>query len=320
LQISGFEDNYPLFFALMKFNQLNSVNFGLISGKPTNMKTTALKIVFLLFCFNAYTQRAFVGVFGGLAGYNGDLTSGIFPKKVTNGAFGITASYELTDNIFVRAGYSYAIVGGADRFNSDPGLVSRNLSFETQIREFSLLGEYYLINLYDKKISPYGFAGLAYFKFNPYAYDAGKNKIFLQPLGTEGQGIAGYTAKPYKLSQLAIPFGGGVKFAITNDIRIGIEFGLRKLFTDYLDDLSGNYADLNDLLTANGALSVAMSYRADELVTGNPAYPAKGAQRGSSLVKDYYYFTGIHFTFRFGGEGSETSLKKYRLGCPSSPL
>jgi len=190
------------------------------------------------------------------------------------------------------------------------------------VHEFSAVGEYYLFNLYERRISPYGFVGLAVFKFDPYAFDPAKNKVLLQRLSTEGQGITGY-GKQYKLTQLAIPFGGGVKYAINENMRIGLELGMRKLFTDYLDDISGNYADPNDLLAAKGQLSVDMSFRGDEVPSGSPTYPAKGAQRGSPKAKDFYYFTGIHFTYRIGGNGGSGGgggmgrRKNPRMGCPT---
>jgi opacity protein-like surface antigen len=267
-------------------------------------------------------QRFHVGVFGGLAAYNGDLTDKIYPKKVTNGAIGITANYELTDNIMLRAGYTYAIVGGADRFSKDQELINRNLSFETKLNEFSLVGEYYLQNLYDHRWSPYAFAGLAVYKYNPYAYDPANNKVYLKPLSTEGQGLAGYNdRKPYHLTQVALPFGAGVKFAVNNDIHIGLEVGFRKLFTDYLDDVSTTYADPADLLAAKGQQAVDMSYRGDEVATGSPTYPAKGFQRGGSEYKDFYYFTGLHLTYRLGGGGGNGGGgggRKSRLGCPTN--
>lgn len=288
------------------------------------MKRTCL-LALSLFIISALTaQRFHIGVFGGLAAYNGDLTSKIFPKKVTNGAIGITANYELTDNIMLRGGYTYAVVGGADRFSTKPELIARNLSFETAIHEFSVLGEYYLLNLYDNRISPYGFAGLAVFRFNPYAYNGTDEKIYLQPLSTEGQGIPGYTAKPYSLTQVAVPFGVGVKFAISDRLHLGLEGGLRKLFTDYLDDVSTKYADPADLLAARGQLSVDMSYRGNQLPGGDPNYPTKGYERGGSKNKDYYYFTGLHLTFRLGGGegggfgGSGGGGRKSKLGCPTN--
>ena len=278
----------------------------------------------LIFFTTAITAQLHVGVFGGLAAYNGDLAEKIFPKKVTNGAVGITGNYEINDQIMVRAGFTYAVVGGADRFSSEPELVKRNLSFETRLFEFSATGEYYLFNLYDRRYSPYAFAGLAVYSFNPYAYDRNIQKVFLKPLSTEGQGLPGYPGrKPYSLTQLAIPFGGGVKFAITENFRVGIELGMRKLFTDYLDDISKDYVDMNDLFTAKGPLAVDMAYRGDEIQGGDPAFPQKDAQRGSPKHNDYYYFTGIHLTYRLGagnGGGMFRGGKKGRYGCPSVPL
>ncbi len=281
------------------------------------MNKYKLIFVFLIFSASLSAQRLHIGVFGGLAAYNGDLTEKILPKKVTNGALGITGNYELTDHIMLRGGLTYAVVGGADRFSDDDEMKLRNLSFETSLLEFSVLGEYYLLNMNEHKYSPYAFAGLALFHFNPYAFNINNNnqKVFLQPLSTEGQGITGYPGKPYKLTQLAIPFGGGVKFAITDNLRAGIEGGLRKLFTDYLDDVSTNYADQADLLAAKGQFAVDMSYRGDE-VGGSPVYPVKGAQRGGAKNKDYYYFGGIHLTYRVGSGYGARGGGKNRTGCP----
>lgn len=284
-------------------------------------------LLFLLFTIisSARSQSIHIGVFGGLAAYNGDLTEKIFPKKVTNGAAGITGTYEFSDQIMFRAGLTYAIVGGADRFSGDTELIKRNLSFETRLFEFSAVGEYYLFNLYDRRYSPYVFAGLAVFHYNPYAYTPQKQKVYLKPLSTEGQGITGYPdRKPYSLTQLALPFGGGVKFAITDDLRIGLELGMRRLFTDYLDDVSKDFINEDDLLLAKGQLAVDMSYRGDELPGGNPNYPQKDAQRGSPKSNDYYYFAGLHLTYRigsgnggfFGGRGG----RKGRYGCPGNPM
>ncbi|HEX5654539.1 MAG TPA: DUF6089 family protein [Chitinophagaceae bacterium] len=285
------------------------------------MKRFSIVIFFFLIVTSASAQRVHVGFFGGLAAYAGDLTEKIFPKKVTNGALGLSLNYELTDQVMLRGGFTYAIVGGADRFSDDPELVKRNLAFETRIFEFSAVGEYYFFNLYDRRYSPYLMAGLALFTYNPYAFNGTTQKIFLKPLSTEGQGIAGYPdRKPYSLTQFAIPFGGGIKFAINDELRIGLEIGIRKLFTDYLDDVSTTYVDPNDLLTAKGPLAVEMSYRGDEVPTGNPAYPAKGAQRGGEKSKDYYYFTGLHLTYKLGGNGGGGGFgggkRKSQTGCP----
>lgn len=284
------------------------------------MKSIRLLILLNLFVISATAQRMHVGVYGGLAAYSGDLTDKIYPKKVTNGAVGVTLNYEVTDQIMVRGGFTYAVVGGADRFSDNAEAKLRNLSFETSIAEFSVLGEYYLLNLNESRISPYAFAGLAIYHYNPYAYNGTTNKVYLKPLSTEGQGLAGYPDRqPYSLTQFAIPFGGGVKFAVNEKLRIGAELGVRKLFTDYLDDVSKYYIDPTDLLAAKGQLSVDMSYRGDEVSGGSAIYPPKTAQRGNSKTKDYYYFTGIHLTYKIGsGMGGGGNGRKSRMGCPTN--
>ncbi len=288
----------------------------MISIQSSVMKKMHLFLLFGCITQIVFAQRFHIGVYGGLAAYNGDLTDKIFPKKVTNGAIGITGNYELTDNIMLRAGYTYAIVGGADRFSDDPELRARNLAFETVISEFHAVGEYYLLNLYENRISPYAYLGLAVYHFDPYAYNGNTEKIFLKPLSTEGQGLPGYPEKEaYGLTQIAIPFGGGVKFAVTDNLHLGLEVGFRKLFTDYFDDVSTTYADPNDLLVARGQLAVDMSYRGDDV--GNPVYPAKGAGRGGPDYNDTYYFTGLHVTYRLGsGNGGGGGSRKNSTGCP----
>lgn len=261
-----------------------------------------------------------VGVFGGIANYQGDLVERPFesPKP----AFGITIGYPLSGRVTIRGGLTFAKVAGADSLNKQKDLRARNLSFQSPVTELSLVGEFNTFDMDLKSWSPYVFAGIAIYHFNPYTFDANGNKIFLQPLSTEGQGLPGYNSRPYALTQLALPFGGGIKLNISETTQIGLEMGLRKLFTDYLDDVSGNYADASDLFTNKGQTAVDLSYRGDE-AGGSLAYPNKGETRGSPKYKDYYYFTGLHVTFQLPeGSGSQRNYssrsgrnKKY--GCPT---
>src|SRR5882757_2360673 len=103
------------------------------------MKGCQLLIFYLFITSSVSAQRTHIGVFGGLSAYNGDLTDKYFPKKVTNGAIGVTVNYELKDQVMLRGGFTYSIVGAADRYSSKPDLVIRNLNFETAISEFSLV-------------------------------------------------------------------------------------------------------------------------------------------------------------------------------------
>jgi hypothetical protein len=287
---------------------------------------TALMRKFLVFLtgslisISSFAQLE-LGIFGGLANYNGDLSDK--PYQNSKAALGLTIGYPLSNRVTLRAGYTYAKLAGADSLTSQEDLRLRNLSFQTAISEFSLIGEFNTFDMESKSWSPYVFGGLAVFHFNPYTYDRNGAKVMLKPLSTEGQGVQGYDVKPYALTQLALPFGAGIKYRIGDNFRVALEVGLRKLFTDYLDDVSGNYADPNDLLAAKGWESVELSYRGDEAPGGNLMYPLKGITRGSPKYKDYYYFSGLHLTFRLpggddgGGGGRAFRGKKSRYGCPT---
>lgn len=280
------------------------------------MKKTLLTTGLICLTCIISAQGLHIGIFGGPSAYNGDLADGFFPKKVSNLAAGITVSKDFGPQARLRGGLTYTVVGGADRYSTNAGRVQRNLSFETSIIEFSVLGEYYLFDLAEKRFSPYVFGGGAVFHYNPYAMYGNNQKAYLRPLSTEGQGLPGY-GKKYSLTQPAIPFGGGFKYLLSDKIEIGVELGLRKLFTDYLDDVSTNYADQAELLAAKGQLAVDLSYRGDEVTGGSPAYPAKGYIRGSKL-KDWYYIGGVHLIFNLGG--GYGGGHKSHMGCPANPM
>ena len=279
--------------------------------------------VFLLVTVSMHAQNWHLGVYGGAAAYNGDLAEKYFPAhNQTKGAVGVDLVYEYNEHLNIRGGFIYAQVAAYDKYSNNAALLERNLSFQTSITEFSILGEYNIFNLYERRFTPYVFAGLAVFHYNPYANDANNLKTFLRPLSTEGEGLPGYaSSKSYSLTQPAIPLGIGFKFAISDNVRIGIEAGYRKLFTDYLDDVSGTYAAESDLLAAKGQKAVDMAYRGDETPLGSPVYPVKGAQRGNANNKDSYYTLGLHLTFRLGtandGDGSRRGGHRY-YSCPAN--
>jgi hypothetical protein len=203
---------------------------------------------------------------------------------------------------------------GADDKNQ-PGQAQRNLNFFSPIFDVMLGAEYWILDPYDHKIIPYVFAGVAYFHFNPYTTDAAMQKVFLKPLSTEGEGFV--AGRPqYSLSQFAIPFGGGLKFPVSENVRLGVELSLRKTFTDYLDDVSTTYVDEGVLFTGKGQQAVDLAYRGDEVGAG--PYPAGGTPRGTLSAKDWYYFTGVTLSFRLGGGGGGRSEgRRSKYGCPA---
>lgn len=181
----------------------------------------------------------------------------------------IQASRKMGARIRLRGSLGYGRVVGNDliasqNFNDFDGEVKmkkiarygRNLHFRNDIKELAFSATYDFVKstgrYYRRKtIVPYALAGVAVYHHNPRAVapegtdEAGK-WVALQPLGTEGQGKAGYQKK-YTLIQPALLIGGGVRFRITDRLDFGFEIGWRVLFTNHLDDVGGNYADIRDL-------------------------------------------------------------------------
>jgi len=175
------------------------------------------------------------------------------------------------------------------------------------------------------KIRPYGIAGIGAFHFNPkgYYYPNPNNKdekqlVELKPLRLEGQGMAEYPdRKEYKLTQLEIPMGAGVKFFIKEQIYIGIEVLHRKTFTDYIDDVSTKYIDpiyfQKYLKPADVPVAVQMFNREP---FRNVSRPIIGKQRGDSKEMDSFFSTLLRFGWRINGSNSPRAKALRQAKCP----
>src|SRR5690606_23961809 len=186
----------------------------------------------------------------GIAGYQGDLKAKTVSLSQLKPFFSIGARYDLTEHIMARSYISFTGLKGGDK-KGNATTKQRNLNFQTKILDWELTGQYSFFSLNEKWWTPYVFAGVGLYHFKPFTKEENGNKVFLQPLSTEGQGcIEG--VKPYKLWQFNLPFGIGAEYSLNEDMRLGLEIGYRKLFTDYLDDLSGQYVDETLLRNARG--------------------------------------------------------------------
>jgi len=261
----------------------------------------------ILLSESAIAQRIEAGFFGGGAYYLGDLN----PKKnfeLAQPAAGLLLRYNLSPRFAVKLNAYMGNVKGDDaisKFNE-----KRNLSFKSQVLEFSSQIELnflpYVTGHKDYYFSPYIFAGIAAFNFNPKALYEG-TWYSLQPLGTEGQGTVAYhERKPYSLTALSFPFGIGIKYSASDNVCFGAEWGMRKTNTDYLDDVSTTYADPNILAAENTPIAAILSDRSKK----NPGEPNNtNLQRGNSSNNDWYSFAGVFATFKIN--------KKRKGDCPT---
>ncbi len=235
------------------------------------------------FCFSQHNE---IGAFIGGSYYIGDLNPArhFFNSKP---AFGITYRNNLNPRISLRINAFDGTVQADDALTKVN--VKRNLSFRSNIAELSTLLEInflpFLPGRSEYKFTPYVFGGFAAFRFNPQAKYKGQ-WYDLQPLQTEGQ------SKPYHRISFAIPFGMGIKLHIAKTITVNLEWGLRKTFTDYLDDVSKIYVDPSKLNSPN---SVNLADRSAEI--GEPQNTIN-SQRGNSRNDDWYSFFGMMIMFK----------------------
>lgn len=277
------------------------------------MKGLKIFLFITLISSCSYAQNIHITAFAGLSNYQGDLQSKKFTFDQSHAAFGGGFLYEITDNLYARLAFTYGHVSADDKKGKN---TDRNLSFNSNIYEIQLGAEYDLFNNYERALIPYAFMGIAVFNFNPTAEDKRGKTVALQPLGTEGQGFY-LGRKKYALTQLAIPFGGGLKLAINENVRIKGEIGLRYLFTDYLDDVSNTFADKTNLLTNNGQLAVDMAFRGSE-IKPTATYPVASSKRGNPAINDFYYIAAIGISCRINKKESSNFHGKSKYGCPTN--
>jgi hypothetical protein len=238
------------------------------------------------------------GVFLGGSYYLGDLNR-IGHFKFIKPAAGAFYRYNFNPRYSFRLSGYYGKVAASDSRSNDPRIRARGLSFRSQILEISPQFELnflpYNMGDLNKFWTPYIFAGFALFHFNPQA-KVGDTWYDLQPIGTEGQGTIAYKKKTYSTTRFSMPFGLGIKYSFRERFGFGAEWGLRQSNTDYIDDVSGVYADALLIYAEKGATAAALS---------DPGYAKQdisntGRQRGNSRNNDLYSFTGVWLSVRLG--------------------
>ena len=270
--------------------------------------------------FSANNRYNAIGISLNALNYFGDLSpkSGLLSTDIsfTRPAIGISFSHRFGPRYTLIGAFMYGTIKGSDSKSADASDAEsgvfrsvRNLSFRNRIKELSVVASFDLFENMSTYISrvkwtPYVYLGVAGFLHNPqaqipdFAVDGvtplpgAGDWVNLRDYGTEGQksalqpGNANYGIKEYKLLQLAIPGGIGVRFRINEVIDVAAEFGFRYTFTDYLDDVSKNYVDLGAF---NGdKVAEALSYRSNEVAAASATYTYSGRNGQSYTVVPGY--------------------------------
>ncbi len=231
-----------------------------------------------------------LGLTGGICWYNGDLNPNkFFGENYYNQAFGISVRKNFNQRFALRGQFNYGTLSAEDETSTSSFQQNRNLNFTTPIYEMASTIEFNFLEydalLIRKHFSPYSFIGLSVFRFNPSTEVEG-NSYELQPLATE--------SKSYSKTSVSIAFGFGFKWAITDRIIANADWGMRRSFSDYIDDTSEMYPMIGEL----EGLSENVSDRS--LEQSGPDGTNWGTQRGNSQTKDWYSFVTTGLSFRIG--------------------
>ena len=171
----------------------------------------------------------------------------------TNVAIGAYGRYKFSKRIAVAVNFDYLQINDSDSETTNPARRARNMNFRNRIFEAGVRGELTIFydndvggrGYYNPDFKLYAFGGLSVFSHNPQGQifkegelQYGGEWFNLQPWQTEGV--------EYNLWGVAIPAGLGMYFTYDKTWRFGWELSWRTTFTDYLDDVSTTYADLEE--------------------------------------------------------------------------
>ena len=185
---------------------------------------------------------------GGAVGYSnylGDLVEPMFTFKHSSLAGSVSARKQLGPNFSLRGNIVLGKLKGDDRFYDRNR--KRGNRFESTFFEMSILAEYDLLGerRYPKNggiasiLSPYVFGGLGFLMLDQSIHYGSADNPDLTAV--------------YNFLHLSIPIGFGLKKDVDKSFQIGIEWGIRFTFSDYIDGVkrSGD-ASNNDVYFFGG--------------------------------------------------------------------
>ena len=233
------------------------------------------------------------------------LDADILTTSPTIGGF---LRYAANDRVRISGEVNYVHIRQADSFAEDPARRARNLNFRNRMVEFGFRTDVTVFHIADRSnngnflkpgqlsVRGFVFTGAYGVLHNPQAQithdpnNEWEDRWYdLRPLRTEGQ------VEEYASLIAAIPVGLGIEFGIGNNWILGFEGSWRSTFTDYLDDISGMYAN-PDMLSP---LARAISSQSNQAVInaindpssgnlGNHQYSEGGTYRGNPNSNDSY--------------------------------
>jgi hypothetical protein len=266
------------------------------------------------------TSHLEIGITAGPSNFLGDLGGNMgrgtpFLKDnnipMTKLTFGGFVSYHPNELLAFRLAANFGTLEGDDAIIKPKGGLeearkTRNSNFRTKFQEALLLAEIYPTIFLEedpndnyKKFRPYLVGGIGAFHYNPEGFDPVSNQwVGLKSLHTEGQGFTEFPdRKEYKLTQMNLPLGIGVKYFLNDNVNLSFEIIHRKTFTDYIDDVSTNYIDPSLFYTY---LPNNLAQLAERMANKSGGVYVPGGKRGTPSNNDAYYSAGFKLGIRLG--------------------
>jgi hypothetical protein len=238
----------------------------------TNFRTKVLALLTLALPFAVFPQYNMeYGGGVGVSNYLGDIGGKentrkdfVSDMKMAETRFDLSAfyRYRFRREVYFKGALTYIRLAGDDRLTTNIGRHYRNFNFVNNVFELAATAEYMFYENTDLGASYrfrnalrfYAFSGVGLIYHSPRTKLEDGEKVTLRPLMTEGQ------ANPYKRFVLCIPTGVGMHYTMKKRHRFGWEINWRTVFSDYLDDIKGNYPDPS----AVDAETSAAVFRSDE--------------------------------------------------------
>lgn len=182
-------------------------------------KCVAIVVTTMIFtinvsCGEAFAQKPYdeVGIFLGGGYYNGEINPSK-PFYKVQPAIGLNLRHGLNDRFAITFQAVRCVLKGDDADFSNEYQKQRAASFENEIIELSLQGE-----------------------FNFFTLKKASDDQFVTPYAALGPGLI-VGAFPGEGLQFCIPFGLGVKFCPKQKFTVSVEWKYRKTFTDMVDQI-----------------------------------------------------------------------------------
>lgn len=252
---------------------------------------------------------------GEIGGSEGQGRSFLLDMKIpfTRYTGGIFVRKKIFSDVSLKFEGNYVRIAGQDSLTGAPERRGRNLSFRTDVFEAALTAEYYFYQIDDMSrtskhridFKSYLYAGFGAALYYPQAYSPLDEKWHsLRPLMTEGE------ENHYDEMTFIIPYGAGVNFTFNKEFRFGMQIVYRATLTDYLDDISTDYAFDHELPEETFAESKyfanrtaeAMERERDELP--DPGFYNPGSIRGNDDDNDGYLMVQITASYVLKGGDS----------------